>query len=85
MRVKFVNLCLRVTKMARAEAPLSKLPWMVNCPTNRRGDLHLKVRNKTVIVLSSRVSSNSRGSYPLADMETSDNTRDQVHSQIDLP
>ena len=37
MRVKFVNLCLRVTKMARAEAPLSKLPWMVNCPTNRRG------------------------------------------------
>jgi len=34
--VKFVDLCSRVTKMAQAEAPLSKLPWMANRPTNRR-------------------------------------------------
>ena len=36
-RVQFVDLCSRVMKRARAEAPLSKLPWMANRPTNRRG------------------------------------------------
>ena len=37
IRVKFVDLCLRVMKMAQAEAPLSKLPWMANRPTYRQG------------------------------------------------
>jgi len=69
--------------MARAEAPLSKLPWMANRPTDEK-DLHLKARSKTVIVsvfaCKLKALANSRVSYPLADMETSDNTRDQVHS-----
>jgi len=69
--------------MARAEAPLSKLPWMANLQTNRRGR-HLKAHSKMVIVsvfeCTLKALANSRGSYPLADMETSDNTLDQVHS-----
>ena len=69
--------------MTRPEAPLSKLPWIANCPTDKE-DLHLKARSKTVIVsvfaCKLKALANSRGSYPLADMETSDNTLDQVHS-----
>ena len=46
--------------------------------------LHLKARSKTVIVSVSacklKALANSRGSYPLAEMETSNNTLDQVHS-----
>ena len=50
---------------------------------NKEEDLHLKAQSKTVIVsvfackLKDLV--NSRGSYPLADKVTSDNTLDQVH------
>ena len=47
-------------------------------------DLHLKARSKTVIVsvfaCKLKALANSRGSYLLADMETSDNTLDHVHS-----
>ena len=65
--------------MAQAEAPLSKVPWMANHPTNRR----LKARSKTVVSVFAcklKALANSRGSYLLADMETSDNTLDHVHS-----
>jgi len=69
--------------MAQAEAPLSKLPWMANHPTDEE-DLHLKACSETVIVsvfaCKLKALANSKGSYPLADMETSDNTLDQVHS-----
>ena len=69
--------------MARAETPLSNLPWMANHLTDKE-DLHLKVRSKMVIIsvfaCKLKALANSRGSYPLADMETSDNTLDQVHS-----
>ena len=34
---KLVDLCSPVTKMAQAEAPLSKVPWMANRPPNLRG------------------------------------------------
>jgi len=48
-------------------------------------DLHLKVCSKMIIVsvfvYKLKAHTNSRGSYyPLADMETSDNIFDQVHS-----
>jgi len=70
--------------MAQAEAPLSKLPWMPTAQQADEEDLHLKARNKMVIVsvFACKLKSleNSRGSYRLADMETSDNTLDQVHS-----
>ena len=69
--------------MAQAEAPFPNYPgW----PTARQTDeKDLKARsNKTVIVCvfacKLKALANSRGSYPLADMETSDNTLDQVHS-----
>jgi len=43
-----------------------------------------KAHSKTVIVsvfaYKLKALANSRGSYPLADMETSDNTLDEVHS-----
>ena len=55
--------------MAQAEAPLSKLPWMANRPTDEE-DLHLKALSKTVIVsvfaCKLKALANSRGSYPLA-------------------
>ena len=56
-------------------------------PTARQTDeedLHLKTCSKTVIVsvfaCKLKALANSRGLYPLADMETSDNTLDQAHS-----
>jgi len=70
--------------MARAEALLSKLPWMPTARQTDKEDLHLKARSKTVIVsvfaCRLKALANSRGSYPLADMETSNKTLDQVHS-----
>jgi len=36
--------------MARAEAPLSKLPWMPTTQQTDKEDLHLKAHSKTVIV-----------------------------------
>jgi len=67
--------------MARAEAPLSKLPWMANHLTNRR---ERPTSEGTVIVYvfvcTFKALANGRGSYPLADMETSNNTLDQVHT-----
>jgi len=84
MHVKFLDLCSRVTKMARAEAPFPNYPgWPTTRQTDEK-DLHLKARSKTVIVsvfaCKLKALTNSRGSYPLADMEISDNTLDQVHS-----
>jgi len=35
--VKFVNLCSRVTRWHEQKHYFSKLPWMANHPTNRRG------------------------------------------------
>jgi len=74
--------------MAQAEAPLSKLPWMANRPTNRRGRPTPEGTQQMVIVsvfaCKLKALANNRGSYPLADMETSDNILDQVHSQTDL-
>jgi len=61
--------------MVRAEATLSKLP--------DEEDLHPIIVSVFACKLKSLA--NSRGLYPLADMETSDNTLDQVHSRIDLP
>jgi len=70
--------------MARAEAPLSKLPGWPTARQTDKKDLHLKACSKTVIIsvftCKLKVLANSRGSYPLVDMETSDNTLDQVHS-----
>ena len=68
--------------MARAEAPLPNYPgWSTTRQTDEE-DLHLKARSKTVIVsvFALKALVNSRESYPLGDMETSDNTLDQVHS-----
>jgi len=69
--------------MARAETLLSKLPWMVNRPTDEE-DLHLKAHSKMAIIsvfaCKLKALANSRGTYPLADTETSDNTLDQLHS-----
>jgi len=60
---------------------------MANRLTNRRGRPTPKARSKTVIVsvfaCKLKALTNSRGSYPLADMETSNNTHDQVHSIFD--
>jgi len=88
-RVKFVDLCSRVTKVARAEAPLSNYPGWPTARQTDKKDLHLKARSKTVFVsvfaCKLKALANSRGSYPFADMETSDNTLDQVHSILDLP
>jgi len=65
---------------------LYKLPWMVGQPLDeqtRKTFTDLKARSKTVIVsvLAGKLKAlaNSRGSYPLADMETLDNTLDQIH------
>jgi len=70
--------------VAQAEVPLSKLPWMAYHRQRDEENLHLKAHSKTVIVsvftCKLKAPANSRGSYPLADMETSDNTLDQVHS-----
>ena len=50
----------------------------------RKTYIHLKARSNTVIVsvfvYKLKVHANSWGSYPLADMETLDNTLDQVPS-----
>jgi len=53
-------------------------------PETDEEDLHLEACSKTVIVsvfaCKLKPLANSRGSYPLVDMETSDNTLDHVHS-----
>jgi len=56
--------------MARPEAPLSKLPWMADCPTNTRG---ITTEGTQYIIISVFVCilkalANTRGSYPLADI-----------------
>ena len=83
-RVTFVYLCSRVMKTARAEAPFPNYPGWPTARQTDEKDLHLKARSKTVIVSAFvcklKALANSRGSYSLADMETSDNILDQVHS-----
>ena len=55
-------------------------------PTSRQTDeedLQLKARSNTVVSVFTcklKALANSRGSYPLADMETSNSTLNQVHS-----
>ena len=73
--------------MARTEHPaLSKLTWMANRPTNRRGRLptegtqQIKAVIVSVFAYKLKAQANSRGTYPFADMETSDNNLDQVHN-----
>jgi len=72
-------------KMVRAETPCA-FPSYPGWPTAQqtdKEDLHLKARNKTVIIsvftCKLKDLANNR-SYPLADMVTSDNTLVQVHS-----
>jgi len=45
-----------------------------------RGLPELAMNKLVVFACKLKALENSRGSYPLADMETSDNTLDQVHS-----
>jgi len=73
-------------KKAHAEAPHILLATLDGQPARQTNedDLHLKVRSQMVIVsvfvCKLKDLANSRGSYPLADMVTSDNTFLQVHS-----
>ena len=55
---------------------LSKLPWMANCQTNACSKMVIV----SVFVYKFKDLSNSRGSYHLADIVTSDNSLNQVHS-----
>ena len=61
--------------MARAEAPFPNYPGWPTARQTEEKDLHLKARSKTVIVsvfaCKLKALTNSRGSYPLADMEIS--------------
>ena len=66
--------------MARAEAPFPNYPGWPTARQTDEKDLHLKACSKTVSFCKLKALVNSRGSYSLADMETSGNTLDQVHS-----
>jgi len=85
LHVSSLSTCVR--KLRRWHEQRHRFPNYPGWPTARQTDeedLHLKARSKAVIVsvfaCKLKALANSRGSYPLADMETSDNTLDQVHS-----
>jgi len=72
--------------MARAEAPHSLQTTLDGQPLDektRKTFTDLKAQSKTIIVSfhagKLKALANSRGSYPLADMETLDNALDQIH------
>jgi len=60
-----------------ARSTVSKLHWMANRPTDEK-NMHLKAHSKTVIVsvfaCKLKALANSRGSYPLADMDSINST-----------
>ena len=62
----------------------STVPWMANRPTNRRErpapEGTQQNGHRFCLACKLKALANSRESYSLADMETSDNTLDQVHS-----
>ena len=73
--------------MAQAEAPHSLQTILDGQPLDeqtRKTFTDLKAQSKTVIVsvlaCKLKALTNSRGSYPLADMGILDNTLDQIHS-----
>jgi len=82
------NLSTCVRKLRRwHEQKHHSVPNYPGWPTSRQTDeedLNLKAHSKTVIVsvfmCKLKALANSKGSYPLADMETSNNTLDPVHS-----
>jgi len=83
------NLWTCVHELRRWHEQKYYFPNYPGWPTARQTDeedLHLKACSKTVIVsvfaCKLKALANSRGSYPLADMETSDNTLDQLHSMF---
>ena len=72
--------------MARAEAPCAFQTILVaNCPTNRQGRPTPECTEQnshrffSVFACKLKDFANSGGSYPLANMETSDNTLDLVY------
>ena len=82
-----LSLSTCVRELRRWHEQKHRFPNYPGWPTPQQTDekdLHLKARSKTVIVsvfvCKLKALANSRGSYPLADMETSDNTLDKVHS-----
>jgi len=72
--------------MAPAEAPFPNYPGWPTAQQTDEKDLHLKARSKTVIssvfACKLKALANSRGSYSLADMETSDNTLDRYKASL---